>query len=382
MTEAAVILRNARLVLRDRIVDNGWVAVENGRIVEVGTTGGPKASLDLGGDFLVPGLVELHTDHLEPHVMPRPKVAWHTLSAVLAYDAQIAASGITTVFDSLRLGADDRKAVIGAASLGLGRVIAEAQAKSLLRADHMTHLRCEICSPDVVNDLEEYLAALPVQLVSLMDHTPGQRQFRDIEKLAIYYRGKGGMSESELAAFMQRRMEMFERYAVPHRRALVALAQSHGVRLASHDDTLLEHVEESVRDGVALAEFPTTAEAAAASHAAGIAVMMGAPNLVRGGSHSGNVSAEELARSGTLDILSSDYVPASLMQAAFTLARVVDTFSLPDAIATVTATPAAAVGLSDRGEIAVGLRADLVRVQLCETTPVVRQVWREGARVI
>lgn len=382
MSNTSFLIKNARIVLREREIPNGWIAVEDGRIAEVGEGDKLGAGIDLAGDLLVPGLIELHTDHLEPHVMPRPKVDWHPLSAILAYDAQIAASGITTVFDSLRLGADERKSVIGAVSLDLGRIIGKAQSEGLLRAEHKTHLRCEICSHDVVADLKAYLSALPVELVSLMDHTPGQRQFRDVEKLAIYYRGKGGMSERELETFMGKRLEMFDRYAVPNRRALVDLAKTQGVRLASHDDTTIEHVEESVRDGVALAEFPTTAEAAAASHAAGIAVMMGAPNLVRGGSHSGNVSAFELAETRTLDIFSSDYVPASLMQAAFELPARVPGFSLSEAIATVTAAPAQAMGLDDRGEIEVGRRADLVQVHLANGVPVTRQVWREGRRVV
>ncbi len=151
--------------------------------------------------------------------------------------------------------------------------------------------------------------------------------------------------------------------------------------LASHDDTTLEHVAESVADGARIAEFPTTCEAAAASHAAAIAVMMGAPNLVRGGSHSGNVAAEDLARDGTLDILSSDYIPASLILAAFELARRVPGIELPQAIATVTLNPARAVGLDDRGAIAAGKRADLVRVHM-SGIPVVRTVWRGGHRVV
>ena len=382
MNDNSFLIKNARIVLRDRELENGWLAIEDGRIAEYGEGDKKTGGIDLKGDVLIPGLIELHTDHLEPHVTPRPKVDWHPLSAVLAYDAQIAASGSTTVFDSLRLGADERKSVIGTVSLDLGRIIKDAQDRGLLRAEHMTHLRCEICSPDVVTDLERYLDSLPVHLVSLMDHTPGQRQFRDIEKLAIYYRGKGGMSEAELKVFIGKRLEMFDRYAVPNRRALVDVAKRSGVRLASHDDTTIEHVEESIRDGVSLAEFPTSAEAATASHAAGIAVMMGAPNLVRGGSHSGNVSAIELARTGTLDIFSSDYVPASLLQAAFELPSRVQSFKLCDAIATVTAAPAEAMGLHDRGEIESGRRADLVQVHVADGVPVTRQVWREGRRVV
>jgi alpha-D-ribose 1-methylphosphonate 5-triphosphate diphosphatase len=382
MTSQVLVLKNARVVLPDQVIERGSVEIRGDHIASIddGTTS--AGGIDLEGDLLIPGLIELHTDHLEPHIMPRPQVDWHPLSAVLAYDAQIAASGITTVFDSLRLGADERRRVIGSVSVDVGRIIHDAQQRGLLRSEHRTHLRCEICSPDVVTELDRYLAELPAHLVSLMDHTPGQRQFRDIEKLMIYYRGKGGMSESELADFMSRRLAMFEKHAVPNRRRLVEIARQYNLRLASHDDTTLEHVEESVRDRVAIAEFPTTAQAAAALHAAGIAVMMGAPNLVRGGSHSGNVSARELAEAGTLDILSSDYVPASLLQAAFKLPDLVAGTTLPQAIATVTSEPAAAMGLSDRGAIAPGRRADLVHVHLSDGVPVVRQVWREGRRVV
>jgi alpha-D-ribose 1-methylphosphonate 5-triphosphate diphosphatase len=164
-------------------------------------------------------------------------------------------------------------------------------------------------------------------------------------------------------------------------RDLVALARAQGLRLASHDDTTLDHVAQSVADRVAIAEFPTTLEAAQALHFAGIAVLMGAPNLVRGSSHSGNVGTAELARAGLLDVMSSDYMPASLLMAAFHLPKAVPAIELPAAVATVTRAPAAAVGLDDRGEIAVGKRADLVRVRVTRDIPVVRAVWRGGARV-
>lgn len=162
----------------------------------------------------------------------------------------------------------------------------------------------------------------------------------------------------------------------------MALARDHGIPLASHDDTTLADVALSQDENVALAEFPTTREAAEASHAAGITVMMGAPNLIRGGSHSGNVAAQDLAADGLLSILSSDYVPASLLMAAFLLPERVPGIDLSQAIATVTANPARATGLDDRGRIAVGKRADLVRVRLAQGVPVVRQVWRAGVRVI
>jgi alpha-D-ribose 1-methylphosphonate 5-triphosphate diphosphatase len=233
-----------------------------------------------------------------------------------------------------------------------------------------------------VAETAELIALPEVRLVSLMDHTPGQRQFRDQEKLRTYYRGKGGgLTDAALDVLFDQRRDYAARNSADNYRDLVALARRHGLRLASHDDTTLEHVEQSVVDHVAIAEFPTTKEAAQALHAAGIAVLMGAPNLVRGSSHSGNVGTAELARAGLLDVMSSDYMPASLLMAAFRLPAAVPAISLPEAIRTVTKAPAAAVGLDDRGEIAVGKRADLVRVRVTDNIPVVRCVWRTGERV-
>jgi alpha-D-ribose 1-methylphosphonate 5-triphosphate diphosphatase len=252
----------------------------------------------------------------------------------------------------------------------------------MLRADHFLHLRCEVPMPDVVDEARALIRRDDVRLLSLMDHTPGQRQFRDETKLRDYYRGKsGGLTDAELDVMFKKRHEQAARHGAENYRALVELARQHGTPLASHDDTTAEHVALSIGDGVAIAEFPTTIEAAHALHAGGVRVLMGAPNLVRGGSHSGNVATAEAAMTGVLDVLSSDYVPASLLMAALILPQAVPTIKLPAALRTVTKTPAEAVGLSDRGEIAVGKRADLVRIRVTETVPVIRSVWRMGRRV-
>ena len=379
MDEIALV-GNARIVLADRVA-HGWVAVADGRIVEIGEGGAPGPALDLDGDFLLPGLVELHTDHLESHYAPRPKVRWHPLGAVLAYDAQIAASGITTVFDSLRAGVDTDGGGLGAELMKLGEAVEEARRHDLFRSDHRTHLRCEIPSPDVVETVEAFADRYPVGLISLMDHTPGQRQFRDLAKYFTYYGGKTGKSRREIEVMVERKTQENAGRSAVNRPALVALARGRGIALASHDDTTLEEVEQSASEGVTLAEFPTTLDSALVSHARGLTVMMGAPNLIRGGSHSGNVAAEVLAERGVLDILSSDYVPGSLLMAAFDLPRRVPAITLPQAVAAVSLAPARATGLGDRGEIAPGKRADLVRVQVSGGVPVVRRVWREGRRV-
>ena len=377
----SLVVASRSIVLADRVIP-GTVVIENGMIVAIEEDRVLPVSEDWGDDLLVPGLVELHTDHLEPHYSPRPKVFWEPFSAVFAYDAQIAAAGITTVFDSLRAGSDGDSTMLGSRLFALGDAIERARTTGLLRVDHHTHLRCEICSDDVLDQTREYLERFDVRLMSLMDHTPGQRQFRDAEKLRDYYRGKKkGSSEAELDAFFAERKALHDRNALAHRRALVTIGHERGVALASHDDTTVGHVEESVADRVSVAEFPTTVEAARASHAAGLAVLMGAPNVVRGGSHSGNVSARELAEAGVLDILSSDYVPVSLIEGAFGIADVAAIGGLPGAIRTVTKNPADATGFTDRGEIALGKRGDIVRVRPIDGHPVVREVFRLGRRV-
>lgn len=375
------ILGNARIVLPDRVIEQGWIAVSAGLIAEFGEGQAPERAEDCGGDTIIPGLIELHTDHLESHYAPRPKVRWSALPAVIAYDAQIASSGITTVFDSLRLGSDSDSASLGNDLWTLADAIATARQMHAFRVEHMTHLRCEICAEDVVEQAEGYLARYPAHLMSLMDHTPGQRQFADVATWRNFYLRKSVFTDAELDVFATKKIAARERHGEDHRRRLVELARRSEIVLASHDDADRGHVAESVSDGVRIAEFPTTIAAAEASHESGIAVMMGAPNLVRGGSHSGNVAAEDLARGGILDILSSDYVPSSLLQAAFTMHRRIPSISLPQAINTVTRAPARATGLDDRGAIAPGLKADLVRVAFLDDTPFPREVFKDGRRV-
>jgi alpha-D-ribose 1-methylphosphonate 5-triphosphate diphosphatase len=382
MTARETIIGNARLVLADRVVERGWVALADGSIAEFGEGSAPDGSEDAGGDLIMPGMIELHTDHLEVHYVPRPKVFWDPVASVISYDAQLATSGITTVLDSLRVWREDGAEGIDGRAGILAAAIAAAREGNLLRADHFLHLRCEIPMPDVVAEAKELIDRPDVRLMSLMDHTPGQRQFRDEVKLRDYYRGKGGgMTDAQLDELFARRFANQKAYAATNMRAIVALAHEYNIPLASHDDTTEENVVDAVRDRVSVAEFPTTMEAARSLHAAGIDILMGAPNVVRGGSHSGNIAAVDLAREGLLDILSSDYIPSSLLMGALQLPQHVPAIDLASAVRTVTKTPAEAVGLTDRGEIAVGKRADLIRVHIARDLPVVRSVWRQGERV-
>lgn len=381
-TGSEICIGNARVVLPDRVIERGWILAVDGKIVEFGEGICAAGSVDADGDLIMPGLIELHTDHLEAHYVPRPKVFWDPVAAVVSYDSQLATSGITTVLDSLRVWREEgAEAVDGRAGV-LSEAIGAARDSGLLRADHFLHLRCEVPMPDVVAEATELIDRPDVRLMSLMDHTPGQRQFRDEAKLRDYYRGKaGGMTDAQLDVLFAQRVAYQTAHAATNMRAIVALAHQHGIPLASHDDTTAENVDDAVRDGVAVAEFPTTLEAARGLHQAGIGILMGAPNVVRDGSHSGNIAAIDLAREGLLDILSSDYIPSSLLMAALQLPQKAPMIDLAAAVRTVTKAPAEAVGLADRGAIEAGRRADLIRVHVAGNVPVVRSVWREGQRV-
>ena len=376
---AETVLADARLVLPDG-VRRGAVLVRDGVIADVSEGTALPGAESLDGDLLAPGLIELHTDNLEGHMQPRPGVHWPKPAAVVAHDAELASVGVTTVFDAIRVGSviSYRKASYGRYAREAVDAILDLKRRGALRITHLLHLRAEICSETLLEEMDEFTPEDDVRIVSLMDHTPGFRQFRDVSKLRVYYEGKHGAG-FDFDGYMAFLGELSARVRPEHEVGAVARARTLGATLASHDDTDAAHPAASAAHGARIAEFPTTREAAEASRAHGLAVLMGAPNLLRGGSHSGNVAAAELAEAGLLDILSSDYAPASLLMGAMALGELHG--DLAAGFATVTATPAAATGLTDRGRLVPGLRADLVRVADRFGTPVTRGVWVAGRRV-
>ncbi|MDO5654496.1 MAG: alpha-D-ribose 1-methylphosphonate 5-triphosphate diphosphatase, partial [Brachymonas sp.] len=336
----------------------------------------------------IPGLVEIHTDNLERHMMPRPKVYWAETPALLAHDAEIAAAGITTVFDALGVGDADHEAdsLRGNTWDPMVQALDHCSGQNMLRADHFIHVRCELPAANTRELFTPFEGHRQVKLLSLMDHTPGQRQWENLEHARIYYIGKKGWSEDKFERQVRHAERLQAEYVVPNRAHFVQYCRDQDIAMASHDDTTVEHVEQAHAEGIRVSEFPTTEAAARAAHAHGMLTVMGGPNVVRGGSHSGNVGAAQLASKGLLDILSSDYIPSSLLSA---VVRLEDDgiMDLPAAVQLVTRKPAQATQLHDRGEIAQGLRADLVQMRLLpqpdgRRQAVVRAVWREGQRVL
>ncbi|MCU4653415.1 alpha-D-ribose 1-methylphosphonate 5-triphosphate diphosphatase [Roseibacterium sp. SDUM158016] len=374
-------LANARLILPGGEV-RGRISFAGGEIVEIATGADvPAGATDCEGDILAPGLVELHTDNLERHIRPRPSADWPHAAAIVGHDAELAACGITTVYDAIRVGSIEGKGGIGWSryARNLASELLAMREAGALKISHHLHLRAEMCSHSLIDELAEFGPEDRIGIVSLMDHTPGQRQFADIGQYRTYMMGKHGMSETVFREHVETRQALGARVREGHERAAVEAAQRFGAVLASHDDTTAGHVARSAAHGIALAEFPTTEEAARACRQHGIAVMMGAPNLIRGGSHSGNVSAARLAEADLLDIVSSDYVPSALLYSAVRLAEIWRDW--PRAMATVSAAPAHAAGLVDRGWLAEGMRADMVRFRTVEGVPVLRGVWSAGSRV-
>jgi len=377
----SLVLTGAKIVLPDEVIE-GTVVVEKGRITDISSrdTAVPGA-FDLGGDYLLPGLIDLHTDALEKHILPRPGVRFNPTLAALALDAQIISSGITTVLDSICVGASIRNPERNETFGPMIEGVKTARDLGLMRADHLLHLRCEITDELVVEMFSRHAANPLLRLMSLMDHSPGQRQSPDLEKYKQKQLAYGMISRAEVDRLTDELIIAARTIGPTMRAALVELGRANGIPIASHDDATEEHIDLAKTEDVVISEFPTTLVAAQAARAQGMQILMGSPNIIRGGSHTGNVSAVDLAREGLLDIIGSDYVPVSLLLGAFSLTADSIGYALPKAIKTVTLNPAIAVGLDDRGSIAPGKRADLIRVGMFDQLPVVRSVWTAGRQV-
>ena len=365
----------ARIVLHDRIT-SGKIHIENGLIGAIDET--PTIETMIDGDYIIPGVVDVHTDNLERQVQPRLTARWPSRSAMLAHDAQCAAAGVTTVLDALCL---------GDLALDQGRIktfrdaVVDLDALAdtgLLKSEHFLHLRLEMPAANVIDLVEPVADHKRVRMISLMDHSPGVGQYADLDQYRNARR-REGKTEDWIERRINELAEQRARWRNPNRAALLARVAHTHVPLASHDDRTQEEIEENFRDGIRISEFPVTIEAAKAAHAHGMTTIAGAPNIVRGGSHSGNIAVTDLIAENLVDALASDYVPASLIEAAFIAAT--DRITLPEAIALITDNPAKMANLNDRGRIEPGLRADLVHIRVHEGMPVVRQVWRAGERV-
>ena len=377
---AETILTNAILVLPQEAIP-GTLVIRAGRIADVQPGRSHAASArDLEGDHLIPGVVDVHTDNLERQVQPRQNARWPSRSAMIAHDAQCAAAGVTTVFDALCLGDLGFDQGRGQTFLdGVADLDAMAET-GLLRSEHFLHLRCELPAADMKPAMDPVADHPRVRMVSLMDHSPGVGQYRDIPRYVAMRRKQTQMTVEQVQSRIEELLAQRARLREPQRAWLMDRIRHRDLPVASQDDETPEEVRRNLADGITISEFPVTMEAAEAARDAQVEVIAGAPNIVRGGSHSGNVSAADLVRAGAAHAFASDYVPASMVEAAW---RAVEEtgIGLPQAVGMITDRPARMARLADRGRLEAGLRADLVQLRAVHGIPVVRRVWREGNRV-
>lgn len=371
--EATSVIENARIVTPEAVVE-GAVRIEDDHIVDIGDVErNANETVDARERLVLPGLIDLHGDDIESHLHPRSGARMDTHMGLAAADRANVAAGITTKFHAISFEVDPEEN----RSPELGAEITDAveRADDLL-ADHRIHARCEVTQERCVEAVEEVIAAGDAGLVSVMSHIPGKGQFRDRESFLQYYRDSQNHTVEEAEAMIEERGGLELSTIRKRVNRVVAAAHDHGVPTASHDDEEVAEVERLHDVGVDISEYPITLATAERAHELGMTVTMGAPNLVRGESQWGNLRTADAIEAGVVDALVADYHPISLLAAPF-----VDTGDpLPERVARVTKHPADAVGLSDRGRIAEGARADVVIVDE-EPTPTVTQAFVAGKPV-
>lgn len=370
---------NARIVLEHRVLDQACLLIENGTINQINPNNVPDnaQTIDAKGKTLMPGMIDLHCDALEKEVEPRPNVHFPLDFACAQADKRNAAAGITTVFHALSFANDE----LGVRNNHFAKEIAEAvhafQPHALV--DNRVHCRYEITDPTGLPILQDLMAKKAMHLVSLMDHTPGQGQFKDLAAYKSYFGKSYQKSDAELDAIIAQKQQQAQG-AMERVKLLVKSAHAQGIAVASHDDDCVERIDTMTALGVDISEFPINLETAKYAHEKNMKTIMGAPNLLRGKSQSGSMRAIDAINTGVCDCLCADYAPAALIVAIFKLPNISD-LNLAQAVQLVTRNPAKAAKLHDRGVIEVGKRADLILVTELDGLVQVSDVLVEGVPV-
>ena len=352
-------LTGARVVLPDAVIEDGAVLIEGDIIAAINPASANGAqSVDLRGKTLIPGMIDLHCDSLEKEVEPRPNVHFPLDFACAQADKRNAAAGITTVYHALSFANEELGVRNNHFAASVARAVHAWNPHGLV--DNRVHCRYEVTDPTAPEILLELMAGDEMHLLSVMDHSPGQGQFKDIAAFRDYLARTYKKSEAELDTLLENKLAQAEG-AIDRIKQLISAAKLRNIHIASHDDDTVQKVETLHGLGVGISEFPINMESARAAHSRGMSTVFGAPNILRGKSQSGSIRALDAVIAGVVDCLCADYHPATLIVAVFRLPELAN-ISLADALRLVSANPAKAAGLADRGEIAVGKRADLVSV--------------------
>ncbi|MBB2818220.1 UNVERIFIED_ORG: alpha-D-ribose 1-methylphosphonate 5-triphosphate diphosphatase [Rhizobium esperanzae] len=356
-------LSNFTLVLPNEVVGEGSVRIEDGAIAEIRPEPVAGAAIDGGGRLLMPGFVDLHGDMIEREIAPRPNATMPIDFGIHELDKKLAAAGVTTAFAAVSFATESVYGHVRSLETTSAVIEGINRLRDDLLIDHRVHARYEITNIGAAAALERLLNADQIDMVSLTDHTPGQGQYNNLQNYILSISERRAISEDMAAEIVAKRIAMRSNPDIEAKlKEIVALSLKHKLSLASHDDDSIEKVAEMHDLGVTISEFPVTAPAAEEARRRGLWTLMGAPNALRGQSMSGNLSALDAARAGLLSVIAADYHPAAFVPGIFKLADMVEG-GLPAAVAMATGNAARSAGLLDRGEIAIGQRADLVAVE-------------------
>lgn len=377
------IIEDARVVVPDGVIKGASVKIEDGFISKLreGRINSPAGRrIHVNGRYLLPGFIDLHCDAIEKEIEPRPNVYFPVNIATLELDKRLVSSGITTIFHSLSFAEME----IGLRSNSMASsIIRDINLLSRhLKTRTKIHARYEITDIAAIRFLEELIREGQVHLVSLMDHTPGQGQFRKVTSFKGYFGRVYNKSDEELEQMIFRKIKVKETAEVKDGiRYLIELCRYHGIPLASHDDDSSEKIQWLNKMGIRISEFPVSLEAIRTATDLGVYVCLGAPNILRGNSQAGNLSARDAITKGFGDIVCSDYSPMTLLYTVFTLNNL-GILPLHKAVNMVSLNPAMAVGLNDRtGAIEEGKRADMVLVDVKDGFPGIIKTFIAGREV-
>ena len=352
------ILRSQRVLVKDTICPADLVII-GGLIADIAPHGSEADGLELGDFLITPGFVDLHSDAVEKEIEPRPGAMFPIRPSLIELDRKLAMAGITTMFHAVSF--NDEALSGNRATEAAVQIIKDMDSvnRSTLAVDNYIHARYEITSFKSAGAIKKLIEEKCVKMVSIMDHSLGQGQFKTVESWKKYHKPVFDLSDEEAETIIGRKEQIDMNRAYKLMRELLAFAAEHGLVALSHDDDRPEKIDMLKELGVSVTEFPLNVETAQYAIDSGIHAGMGAPNVVRGKSQSGNISARELIEQGCCDFLCSDYHPSSMLQAAWIMNREMG-MDLAQAIGMVSTVPATISGFEDRGEIAPGLIADLL----------------------
>lgn len=376
MRTTKLCIYNAQIILPEKVI-KGHILIDGQRISEVSGSGFPKVKsypdvtmMDAEGCYVMPGMIDLHSDAIEKEIQPRPNTLFPINMAFYELEKKLAVSGITTMYHSLSLsdewGVRNKEMVVGV----INNINRLKQNRSMI--NHKIHLRYELTFLAGISILESLIRDKSIDLMSYMDHTPGQGQFRDTETLKSFTMQSYGKKAQEVEDFMDRTIENQARIDWFKLISLAKFAKTRGIRLASHDDDTKEKIETLLKCEGVLSEFPINMETALYAKSRDIHVCVGAPNIVRGKSHSNNMRAIDAITNNAADIVCSDYLPSAMLPAVFHLTR--EGIKLTKAVKMVTLNPAKALGIDQEvGSVEVGKCADLILVGMHEDYPLLRK---------